>query len=134
LRWKLAGAQAQAETLASLPSDMDIRNMLITRVDVQHRGTGAVIVIVAPKGRRTIAYGTLATNATHRINGNTVFNIASITKVFTSLLLSDVVRRGELALDDPASKYLSGQARSIPARDTSRLRSQISPPIHRAYH
>src|SRR6185295_13445884 len=30
----------------------------------------------------------------------------SITKVFTSLLLADMVNRKEVALDDPAAKYL----------------------------
>lgn len=90
--------------------------MLVTRVDVQHRGTGAVVLIVTPHGQRTIAYGTVAAGDSHPVSGDTVFNVASITKVFTSLLLADMVRRGELALDDPVAKYLTGHAGSIPMR------------------
>ena len=102
---------------SSTAGDGQIRSMLVTRIDVQHRGTGAVILIVTPDERRTIAYGTIAAGNTQPVNGDTVFDIASITKVFTSLLLSDMVRRNELALDDPAAKYLGEHGGSIPVRD-----------------
>src|SRR5205085_8424519 len=36
----------------------------------------------------------------------TIFEIGSATKVFTSLLLADMVQRGQVALDDPVAKYL----------------------------
>jgi CubicO group peptidase (beta-lactamase class C family) len=35
-----------------------------------------------------------------------VFEIGSITKVFTTLVLADMARRGEVALDDPVAQYL----------------------------
>jgi D-alanyl-D-alanine-carboxypeptidase/D-alanyl-D-alanine-endopeptidase len=35
-----------------------------------------------------------------------VFFIGSVTKTFTSLLLAEMAARGEVALDDAASKYL----------------------------
>lgn len=37
---------------------------------------------------------------------HTVFEIGSVTKLFTTLLLADMALRGEVALDDPARKYL----------------------------
>ena len=40
------------------------------------------------------------------VTGDTVFEIGSITKVFTSLILADMVGRGEVALNDPVAKYL----------------------------
>ena len=33
--------------------------------------------------------------------GDTIFEIASLTNVFTALLLADAVRRGDVQLDDP---------------------------------
>lgn len=39
-------------------------------------------------------------------NENTVYEIGSITKVFTGILLAEAVKRGEVKLDDPISKYL----------------------------
>ena len=40
------------------------------------------------------------------LTGNTVFEIGSVTKVFTSLLLADMVQRDEVALADPVAQYL----------------------------
>jgi len=40
------------------------------------------------------------------VDGDTLFKIASVTKVFTALLLSDMARRGEVRIDDPINKYL----------------------------
>jgi CubicO group peptidase (beta-lactamase class C family) len=37
---------------------------------------------------------------------DTIFEIGSVTKVFTTLVLAEMVLRGEVALDDPAQKYL----------------------------
>lgn len=91
--------------------------MLVRRIDLQHRGTGAVIVIVTPDGRRTIAHGTVARESPRPINGDTVFRVASVTKVFTAVLLAGMVQRGELGLDDPAASYLRNAAGSIPSRN-----------------
>jgi len=52
-----------------------------------------------PVGHSTAADG-------RPLGGDTVFEIASITKIFTALLLADMVLRGEVELDDPAAKYL----------------------------
>ncbi|MBO9717067.1 MAG: serine hydrolase [Pseudoxanthomonas sp.] len=89
--------------------------MLVRRVDVQRRGTGAVIVVVTPEGHRTISHGTVSSQSHRPIDGDTVFAAASITKVFTSLLLADMVQRGQLQLDDPVSRHLGADAGSIPA-------------------
>jgi serine-type D-Ala-D-Ala carboxypeptidase/endopeptidase len=48
--------------------------------------------------------------------GDTIFEIGSVTKVLTSLLLADMVERGEAALSDPVIKYLPAGVRT-PMRD-----------------
>lgn len=53
-----------------------------------------------------VAYGHLEKGDPRALNGDTVFEIGSATKVFTSLLLAEMVERGEIALDDPVAKYL----------------------------
>ena len=50
------------------------------------------------------------------LDGNTVFEIGSISKVFTALVLADMVRKGELALEDPVAKYLPDTVK-VPARN-----------------
>jgi D-alanyl-D-alanine-carboxypeptidase/D-alanyl-D-alanine-endopeptidase len=49
------------------------------------------------------------------LDGNTVFEIGSITKVFTASLLADMAARGEVKLDDPVAKYLPSTVR-MPSR------------------
>jgi D-alanyl-D-alanine-carboxypeptidase/D-alanyl-D-alanine-endopeptidase len=104
---------AGAQTLPANPnpgfselSDAEIRELLVDHVDVQHKSVGTVVGIISPQGRRIISYGQLNQGDPRPLNGDTVFEIGSITKIFTALLLSDMVRRGEVALTDPVAKYL----------------------------
>ena len=89
----------------NIPSDADIREILRERIDVERYGVGIVVGLIDRHGRRVVAHG--APNAGGgRLDGDTVFEIGSITKVFTALALAEMVERGEVALDDPAVKYL----------------------------
>jgi D-alanyl-D-alanine-carboxypeptidase/D-alanyl-D-alanine-endopeptidase len=97
-------------------SDAAIRQILIDRVDVQHRSVGIVVGVIASGERRVITYGHLETGDTRPLDGNTIFEIGSETKVFTSLLLADMVQRGEVALSDPVAKYLPPGTR-VPERN-----------------
>src|SRR5262245_11265578 len=89
-----------------VPSDSEIRKILANRVDKFPPGVGIVVGVVGPQGRRIVSYGSLAENDPRPLTGDTLFEIGSITKVFTSLLLADMVLRGEAALADPVAKYL----------------------------
>ena len=75
-------------------------------MDAYHQGVGIVVGVIEPQGRRFVSYGSLQKGGTRRPDADTVFEIGSVTKVFTSLLLSDMVQRGQVSLDDPVSKYL----------------------------
>ncbi len=90
----------------SMISDAQVHRMLVARIDGQRQGTGIVVGIIDPKGKRVLAYGTMGVEDTRPVDGDTVFDLGSITKVFTALLLSEMVQRGEVALNDPAQKYL----------------------------
>jgi D-alanyl-D-alanine-carboxypeptidase/D-alanyl-D-alanine-endopeptidase len=109
-------ALPQSALESSAPSDSEIRQMLVDRIDIQHQSVGIVVGVIGPEGRRVIAYGHLEKGDPRPLDGNTVFEIGSVTKVFTSLLLADMVQRGEVALDDPASKYLP-QSVKMPERN-----------------
>jgi len=66
--------------------------------------------------RRIVSYESLATGDKRTLDGHTIFEIGSITKVFTSLLLADMVERKEVALTDPVSKYLPANVK-MPERN-----------------
>jgi D-alanyl-D-alanine-carboxypeptidase/D-alanyl-D-alanine-endopeptidase len=107
---------ARSAPLSPSPSDTDVRQILVKRIDTEKRGVGIVVGVIDRKGRRIISYGALEKGDPRALNGDTVFEIGSITKVFTALLLTDMVQRGEFKLDDPVGKYLPAPAK-IPERD-----------------
>ena len=91
---------------SSVLENEGIREILVRRIDQQKQAVGIVVGVIEPAGRRIVAYGNFAHGDPRTVDGDTIFEIGSITKVFTSLALADMVQRKEVALDDPASKYL----------------------------
>src|SRR6202050_3703709 len=92
----------------SLPvlSNDEIREIQERRIDEQKQTAGLVVGVIKPPGRRVVAYGSLANGDPRTLDGDTIFEIGSISKVFTSLVLADMVNRKEVSPDDPAAKYL----------------------------
>jgi serine-type D-Ala-D-Ala carboxypeptidase/endopeptidase len=84
----------------------EIREILARRIDQQKQAVGIVVGVIEPNGRRVVAYGNLAKGDPRPVDGDTIFEIGSISKVFTSLVLADMLNRKEVTLDDPAAKYL----------------------------
>lgn len=70
----------------------------------------AVGLVIAKPGTepRTIVFGLGHSDEAGQepCTGQTLFEIGSVTKTFTGLLLADMTLRGEVALDDPVQKYL----------------------------
>ena len=99
-------ASAQASNRAGLPSDIAIEKLLTVRIDAERRSVGIVVGVVTPAGRRIVSYGQASLEDARALDGDTVFEIGSVTKVFTSVLLADMVRRGEVKLTDSVFSYL----------------------------
>src|SRR5580693_8598518 len=94
-----------------VPGTGEIREILVKRIDRQKQAVGIVVGVIEPHGRRVVAYGKLANGDPRTLDGDTIFEIGSITKVFTSLVLADMVSRKEVSLDDPADRYLPEHVR-----------------------
>ena len=108
-----AGQPPAAPAPGVLP-DSDIRSILVKRIDADKQSIGIVVGVVEPKGRRIVTYGRVAKGDERPLAADTVFEIGSVTKVFTSLVLADMVQRGEVSLDDPIAKFLPAGAK-LPA-------------------
>jgi D-alanyl-D-alanine-carboxypeptidase/D-alanyl-D-alanine-endopeptidase len=118
--WYSAQAATQTMTAAAAPSDAEIRRILAERIDVQKQGVGIVVGVIDPRGRRVVAYGALEKGDRRPLDGDTIFEIGSITKVFTALLAADMAQRGEVKLDDPIQKYLPPTVK-IPGRGAKQI-------------
>jgi serine-type D-Ala-D-Ala carboxypeptidase/endopeptidase len=87
-------------------SDEEIARMIRFRIEKQRRATGIVVGVLRPSGRSLVAYGATDLKGSRQVGGDTIFEIASLTKIFTALLLADAAVRGEAAIDDPLSAYV----------------------------
>ena len=79
-----------------------------------------VVGVIGPKGRRVVAHGSLGKQNKRTLGGDTIFEIGSLTKVFTSLLLMDRAQRREVAVTDPVSKYLPVRVK-VPERNNKKI-------------
>jgi len=67
---------------------------------------GIVVGVVTPGGTSYYSCGVKSLDTNEPVDENTVFEIGSITKTFTGILLADEVLNGGLSLDDPLHKLL----------------------------
>ncbi|MFJ1757676.1 serine hydrolase domain-containing protein [Kitasatospora sp. NPDC088134] len=72
---------------------------------------GGLAVAVIRGGERAVACRGYADRAGERpVRADTRFELGSVTKTFTGLLLADMVARGEVRYDDPIDRYLPAGA------------------------
>jgi CubicO group peptidase (beta-lactamase class C family) len=110
------GAAAIARPVrAREPDDNTIRDILRQRIEIEKRSVGMAACVVTPNRKRFITWGRERLSDNRPVTSETVFEIGSITKVFTALLLANMARRGELGLDDPVSRHLPGDFK-VPLR------------------
>lgn len=79
------------------------------------RRIGLVVGCLAGGEQRVAGYGRCRTGAQDTPDGGTIFEIGSITKVFTGLLLADLAEQGLVGLDEPLASYLPSSVR-VPTR------------------
>jgi D-alanyl-D-alanine-carboxypeptidase/D-alanyl-D-alanine-endopeptidase len=82
-----------------------IPSLLKREVD-NGRSASIIVGVIDTNGQRIIGYGKVNDSSNQAPDGNTVYEIGSITKTFTSLLLAEMVIRGQVNLTDPISRFL----------------------------
>lgn len=97
----LALTQSTPTTVAT---DSTTRAVITEWVNAGRYPGLAVGFVTRKNQRRLIMYGPAA--GVTPFDGQTVFEIGSITKTFTAAVLADMVNKGEVALDDPVAKHL----------------------------
>jgi CubicO group peptidase (beta-lactamase class C family) len=99
----IAGAQS------SFTNETEIKTFL--RGNFDGKNCGMVVGLLDDHGSSVFSAGKLDNNTSENVNGDTIFEIGSITKTFTALLLLQMVERGEMKLDDPVANYLPSSVR-----------------------
>ncbi len=67
---------------------------------------GVAVGVMAGDQQLALGYGRVIFGVDRKPNGDTVYEIGSISKVFTATLLAQMVLEGKVKLDDPVEKYL----------------------------
>lgn len=82
-----------------------MKTLIRNRVDYGYN-PGIIIGITKPEGREYYSYGTTTYGQEVTPDEKTLYEIGSITKVFTASLLSEMSDRGELRINDRLSSHL----------------------------
>jgi len=95
---------------ASTPmSDAELQTLLNKRAAQAGAGIAIVAGILDESGRRIVVGKGEQAGVVH---GDTIFEIGSVTKVFTGQLLAEAVSRNEVKLDDSISKFLPASVKT----------------------
>jgi len=89
---------AWADEPNAIPSD--VQEAIRSRVD-SGRNVGIVVGVITAQGTCFYSCGTMTTGGDRAVDETTLFEIGSVGKPFTALLLADAVERGDLSLGDP---------------------------------
>ena len=104
----VALAAAIPSTLARAEPDAELRDLVTRHVQPLLLPPGGMAVALTIDGRTEFFnFGMADTARKQAMTSDSLFNLASVGKVFTSTLLAQAVKRGGVALDDPVAKYVT---------------------------
>ncbi len=90
-----------------MPSEAEMRERLATWIE-RYYVAGAALAVLDGGEVRSAAAGTANNVAGIETTPDTLFQIGSITKVYTTTLIMQLVEAGKIDLDAPAATYLPG--------------------------
>jgi beta-lactamase class C len=109
LTGSVAIAPLPAQTTS--PGATDVERIVSQKVQPmlpQNGGGGGVAVAVRIDGKTAFFnFGTADLAKNRAVTTDSIFNLASVGKLFATTLLAQAVKRGELSLDDPVAKYIT---------------------------
>lgn len=92
--------------MSSPPTETQIRSIISQKLTGPYADVGIVVGVIDGRSQLVVTQGYTDSSKRHAVSTETLFEIGDLTKVFTGLLMADMVKRGEVKLDDPVSKYL----------------------------
>ena len=95
---------------------------LSNNVAMINSGIPIVVGIVTTNGTQVSGFGNISSSNNTQVDGDTVFDIASIAKTFVTIILADMVKQGLVSLDDPIEKYLPTGNVTVPSYDGHKIK------------
>lgn len=104
------------------PAGLGAREPVKTQIDLlaeplleQGYATGIVVAVIEDGKEKVFSYGTVSRGSKEAPDGNTIFEIGSVSKTFTALLLAALAEPGRMSLDDPVRMFLPDSV-TVPRR------------------
>lgn len=98
----------------------EVKESIKERID-NGESVGMVVGFIDSRGKREyFSHGSMDLSGDRSLDENSIYEIGSITKVFTCIALADMVLEGEIGLDDPAEKYLP-ETVHLPGRNGAKM-------------
>ena len=79
-----------------------------------------VVGVITPNGTQVSAYGNISKSNPTPVDGNTIFDVGSVTKTFVATVLADLVNQGVVKLSDPLEMYLPSNV-TVPSYNGSKI-------------
>ena len=95
-------AQAQSPTSVEHIVAQKVQPML-----PEDASSGVAVAVRIDGKTEFFNFGTADRAKNRPVTADSVFNLASVGKIFATTLLAQAVKRGELGLDDPVAKYIT---------------------------
>jgi D-alanyl-D-alanine-carboxypeptidase/D-alanyl-D-alanine-endopeptidase len=107
ITFSTASAYSTSSTNSSINKEISpqVKSFILNQI-INKSKAAIVVGFVDPNGTRIFSFGNMSKSHNIPVNENTLFDIGSITKTFTTLLLADMVEQGIVNLTDPVEKYL----------------------------
>jgi CubicO group peptidase (beta-lactamase class C family) len=115
----LAGTNLVSQAQETIISE-EVKENIKSRVE-NGINTGIVVGVITSEGTTFFSDGVKSLESKKAVDENSVFEIGSITKTFTGILLADMVTKGELNLDDPLQDLLP-EGITAPTRNGKSIR------------
>lgn len=96
----------------------EVKDHIKTRV-VEGINVGIVVALIDGENVEYFSYGKADLKTGADVDENSIFEIGSISKTFTGIIVADEVIKGKMKLSDPISDYLSEYTKVPTRNDTS---------------
>lgn len=83
----------------------EVKDHIKSRVD-EGINAGIVVALIDGENVEYFSYGTADSKTGRKVDENSIFEIGSISKTFTGIMIADEIVNGKMKTSDPLSKYL----------------------------